>query len=546
MQGSEVHGSKDNGLRRLSEGGLTNTDRIVLSGEVVSGVLGGSENLLAELDSWLARTGCAVAVRSSAIGEDGASMSFAGMFDSRLGVDPTIDNVLKAIDHVSASGSSQRVESYGGASRPRIPVVIQKMVSPIISGVSFTSAVGADGEKCCYSEWVEGLGEQLVSGRTTPSRIVIPWGSASIKLDRSAVSMFGRAVHNDDLGMLCDAVDRLCQIYEGNWDVEWSIDGEGSLWLLQLRPVTRPILVPSTETPFSPIAASPGVASGSAFLVNDDGDTSNLQEGDVLVAETTEVDFVPAMKRAAAIVTEQGGMLSHAAIVAREFGKPCVVGVSGALSVLRANFETTVDGTSGIVRQGSLLLGSTQPQEIDWRALCLYDRGFEMVAAGHSLYIEALPVGIVAYTADEIGTSNIAEIERELRKYFQRNVSVVQDQKLMWFWEWQRFNQLNTVSYLEAMFKTSLARWDRNELARVIDAVKKIAAASAVEHHQSKIHELYLRELGAALHALCGVVVEGLGAWGSFRDTFLWRQTESVNYNEMLAVSLANPNANRF
>ncbi|WP_333773334.1 PEP/pyruvate-binding domain-containing protein [Streptomyces sp. IBSBF 3136] len=542
-QAHESHGGKAAGLRKLIDGGFTTPPGVALSSAQAQALLDGEPDLARQLSTWLTGAQGTVAVRSSATDEDGSAMSFAGMFESRLGVPANLEAVARAVAEVSASGSSARVASYGGSATDRIPVVIQQMIHPRVSGVAFTSAVSPDGGDCLYLEWVEGLGEELVSGRAKPHRAVIPWSAEQPALDRSAVSLYGGTFREDELTRLCDAFDRLRDTFPGEWDVEWCIDADGGLWLLQMRPVTRPVQVPAGDGTAPTVAASPGLAAGPAFLVDDEGDTSGLRDGDVLVAEITEVDFVPAMRRASAIVTEQGGLLSHAAIVARELGKPCVVGATGARDALVPGTETIVDGTTGQVTQGSVVLGSARPQELDWRSLCFYDRGFEFTAEGHSLYIEALPGGLVAYTSEEIEAAESATVQRELRRHFHQDVSVVTDQKLLWFWEWRRFDQLAPVTLLEASFRTAVARWDSADLARVVEAVKSVAANSAAEPGESRTGELYVRELGAALHSLCGIAVEGIGAWNSYRDTALWRREAGVSFNEMLTMPDSDPRA---
>jgi pyruvate,water dikinase len=539
-EASESHGGKAGGLRLLIEGGFSVPDGMVLSVDEVDSLLAGDTAVTEGLAAWLEQYQGPFAVRSSALGEDGMSASYAGMFETKLNIEPRLENILKAIDTVSASGASDRVASYAGTTVDRIPVIVQRMLDPRYSGVSFTDAVNLDGTTCVYSEWVEGLGEQLVSGQVTPARIVVPWHTGTRTLDVRAASLGGRPIDSGAFDTVCKTIERLCRNYDGAWDIEWSIDDDGTLWLLQMRPITRTVLIPDTETSGTSVPASPGTASGPAFLVDDD-DASALNEGDVLVAEITEVDFVPAMKRAAAIVTEHGGMLSHAAIVARELGKPCVVGVTGALSMLRPGVNTDVDGTNGIVTQGALALGIHDSQEIDWRSLCFYDRGLEVTAADHAVYVEALPTGLTAYSADELTPQQRTDIERDLRRQFRRPVTLVEDQKLLWYREWRRFDQIPMVSFLHAMFTSAIAAWNAEELIRVIDVVKSLAATSAREPSTSKLHELYTREIGAALHALCGVAVEGIGAWASYRDTALWRQQHGVRYDQMLLLSRDDP-----
>lgn len=99
------------------------------------------------------------------------------------------------------------------------------------------------------------------------------------------------------------------------------------------------------------MGASGGLVTGKVKIVLDPSDTDKVEDGDILVTTMTNPLFVPAMRRAAAIVTDVGGQLSHAAIVAREFGIPCVVATGNATTVLSDGMEVTVDGTSGLVNQ---------------------------------------------------------------------------------------------------------------------------------------------------------------------------------------------------
>ncbi len=535
-QVTEAHGGKAQGLRRLIEGGFQVPPGLAVSAEAVEALLAGNEQLTAVLGAWLTQHGRPVAVRSSAANEDGTTASFAGMYDTRLGISPQLADVLPAIEAVSGSSSSARVSAYADAQTARIPVIIQQMIDPSVSGVAFTAAVASDGADSLYVEWVEGLGEQLVSGRATPARLTVPWDSASRRLRRDRLTLTGNTLPKQNVASLCDAVERVASTYDGSWDIEWSIDRDGALWLLQLRPITRPILVTEPCTMALAIPASPGRAQGPAFLVDDEGDTTGLHDGDVLVAEITEVDYVPAMRRAAAIVTEQGGMLSHAAIIAREFGKPCIVGLTGAREQLQPQAVTTVDGTTGLIQQNGLILGAGHRQEMDWRSLCFYDRGIEVEAAGTSVYVEALPTGVTAYTADVLDASQLARVQAELRRGFHREVEIVTDQKLLWYWEWQRFNQMHPIAFLEAMLRVAIARWNASDLGRAITAIMDLARASAGHAHDTRLAKLYASEFGAALHALCGVAVEGIGAWAAYRDTLGWRQATGLTFSDMLTV----------
>ncbi len=146
-------------------------------------------------------------------------------------------------------------------------------------------------------------------------------------------------------------------------DVEWSIVG-GTLYILQSRPITtignrKEAKGMSGEKQTATIilkgqGAAPGIASGKVVIIRDVKDTGTVKEGDILVTRMTNPDMVPAMRKVAAIVTDEGGMTCHAAIVSRELGTPAVVGTKTATHVLKTGQMVTVDGEMGLIYEGEI------------------------------------------------------------------------------------------------------------------------------------------------------------------------------------------------
>ena len=152
--------------------------------------------------------------------------------------------------------------------------------------------------------------------------------------------------------------------YGAPQDIEWSFEKK-HLYIVQSRPVTTvnntskykelgEIQI-SSKVLLKGMAASPGVAFGPVKILKNAKEIDRIEEGDILVTEMTNPDFVPAMKRAAAIVTEKGGRTSHAAIVSRELGVPAIVGCEMVLQILAEGEIITVDGTHGFVYQGNVV-----------------------------------------------------------------------------------------------------------------------------------------------------------------------------------------------
>lgn len=328
-------GGKALGLAALRRAGLTVPATWVLpvDAEPVPGQL---ERLADYAPRW--------AVRSSATVEDGASASYAGMFRTEL--DVPVAGLPAAIERVRASARSSRVNAYrtwtgGGRRGVGMAVLLQPYRIPVCSGLWLGRGLATG-----RLEWVPGSGEALVSGAVIPAWE--EWASTGY------VNGSHHGVLESDhqpVGEACVAVQRA---FGAPADLELAILDSGLVWL-QFRPMTTRIGTASqhADTGHAHVVqgtpASAGQATGEAVWPQDITD-ARWRPGAVLLAEHTDPDWVPLMVEAAALVTAEGGMLCHAAIVARELGVPCVTGVGmAALQRLAAGGRLAVDGTAGTV-----------------------------------------------------------------------------------------------------------------------------------------------------------------------------------------------------
>jgi len=333
--------------------------------------------------------GGAVAVRSSATAEDLPEASFAGQQSTFLNVVGE-DNVVLAVQACWASLFEGRAIFYREESgydhlKVGLAVPVQRMVQSEKSGVMFTVEPIASDDTKIVIEAVYGLGEGIVSGEISPDLYIVDKESLQIVSKQTVPQERMIARRPDSDGSHGDAnawlpvpanlvnvpkltdeeirkVARIGRDVENHYghhqDIEWAVEGD-SFYLTQARPVTtmRTQHHDEAEEETAPIIlrgqpASPGVGIGPVRVVLDPGEIDIVHQGDVLVAEMTTPDFVPAMKRASAIITERGGRTCHAAIVSRELGIPCVVGANGAVGRLDVGREVTVDGTLGNVHEG--------------------------------------------------------------------------------------------------------------------------------------------------------------------------------------------------
>lgn len=338
-----------------------------------------------------------VAVRSSATGEDSADASYAGMNETFTNVTGVADLLARVVD-CWASAYGSRVLAYrsslGQASEPAIAVVVQRMVTPVASGVAFSVDPSTGDATRLVIEAARGQGEVVVGGLVEPDTYVIEKGPHPVvhaRVGRQAFQIVrgpSGADERVELGpevgaarVLPDAVvlqlATLVEAIEAHHgrpqDVEFAIDEAGTIFVVQARPITTlaaaggsaedadgglhpgpaPGLTPGEDAVLARgLAASPGIATGRVRLLDSPADGHLLQAGEVLVATMTTPDWVPTIRRAAAVVTDGGGMTCHAAIVARELGVPAIVGTRSATTSLRNGELVTVDGARGVVIAG--------------------------------------------------------------------------------------------------------------------------------------------------------------------------------------------------
>lgn len=315
------HGGKAAGLGRALRAG-----RQVPEGVVVPAGLPAAA-VAASLPPWVDEV--VVAVRSSASVEDDSDWSAAGIFDTVLDVRGRA-GVAEAVETVRTSLHSARARAYRrpGPDPPREPemhVIVQRQVRADIGGVLVT-----DGDRVVV-EFSSGGPSAVVSGTSTPDRYV------------------GGTAGADRLEAVVSLGQELAAAEGHEVDIEWALDGD-RLWLLQVRPVTARLdlaALPGIAAAGTGVGASPGVATGPVRVVHGVTDFSRVRPGDVLVCRTTDPAWTPLLDVVAAVVTEVGGILSHAAIVARERGVPAVVGLEGARQQFHDGQLLTVDGTAG-------------------------------------------------------------------------------------------------------------------------------------------------------------------------------------------------------
>jgi pyruvate,water dikinase len=348
----------------------------------------------------------AVAVRSSAAAEDLPDASFAGQQDTYLNVigeEDVINKVKKCWSSLFTPRAIFYREQKGlDNGRVSMAVAVQKLVNARSSGVMFTVHPATGDENVVVIEGSWGLGEAVVGGLVTPDRWVVEKRTLRI-VERSISNKMKWCLRGDNgLTVVSDLPEdlrkkpsltdeevielarlgiKIEEHYGTHMDVEWTVDDSPfpqNVFIVQARPETvwssrktakaeKEIAKISSEPIVNGLPASPGVHIGEAKVVMTPEEASKvMRKGDVLVTRMTNPDWVPYMRLAGAIVTDEGGMTCHAAIVSRELGIPCIVGTGRATELLKTGEIYTVDATRGVVYLGEVegLLKPKKEEEI--------------------------------------------------------------------------------------------------------------------------------------------------------------------------------------
>ena len=335
-----------------------------------------------------------VAVRSSATAEDTTDTSFAGMNETFTNV--TRESLVDRIQQCWVSLYGDRVVAYraeqGLTHEPAIAVVVQQMVDSDRSGVMFT--VDPSAREQLVVEAAFGLGEVVVGGLVEPDTYRIDRSNLRIREQRIGHKEFRivagpsgdvqetlpddlawqRVLHDDETSALVHLGMDIERHYDAPQDIEWAFVGD-RLYIVQSRPLTTLDTQGSAsgddDTPLlHGLGVGDRTATGRVRILESPRDGSRLEDGEILVAEMTSPDWVPTMRRAAALITDAGGSTCHAAIVSRELGIPAVVGTRTATHALRDGDLVTVEASSGQIFAGDHRAYIGVLQQLGDRQLC--------------------------------------------------------------------------------------------------------------------------------------------------------------------------------
>ena len=336
-----------------------------------------------------------VAIRSSATNEDAPGASFAGLQLTLVNI-KGVENVIKGIKKCWASLFTPRATFYRYQKslkheKSYMAVVVQKQLGTLSkeeylqgkykAGIGFTIHPVTSERNKIVIEASYGQGEAIVSGEVNPDTYIIDKESGKVldihigTKEKMKVTKEGgeleevnvpenmrktACLSEDEIRQLWELARKLEEHYNFPQDFEWASEN-GKVYLVQSRPVTvfyekkeAKIIVEKSPI-LKGLPASPGVAIGKVKICLTIEDAKQkLEKGDILVTRMTSPDWVPFMKIASGIITSEGGVTSHAAIVSRELGIPCIVGASNVLEILKDDMLITLDARNGLVYEGEI------------------------------------------------------------------------------------------------------------------------------------------------------------------------------------------------
>lgn len=348
-----------------------------------------------------------VAVRSSATAEDLPDASFAGQQDTYLNVQGA-ETIIAKVKECYASCFTDRAVYYREKQGfdhldVALSAAVQMMVFSKAAGVMFTVNVATGDDRNILIEGAWGLGEYVVQGTVTPDNYTVSKADHKIlekNVNTQDVKLVRKAggdceeqmvpldeqnqqkLTDEQILELAGYAKKIEEHYGCYMDMEWGVDErDNKIWILQARPETvwsrrnkenggapkqeAPKAAADRKVIVKGLPASPGSVSGKVHVILDPSRIDEFKEGEILVTEMTAPDWVPAMKKAKAIVTDSGGMTCHASIVSRELGIPCIVGTKSrgeaATTTIPDGIEVTIDATHGVVYEG--IIEEEKPQQ---------------------------------------------------------------------------------------------------------------------------------------------------------------------------------------
>ena len=485
------------------------------------------------------------AVRSSANVEDGEFNSFAGIFETMLNVDNDYLKIKEAISFVLKSSTSDVVKSYTNNNKVEMSVIIQEMIKPVYSGVCFTNALNVNGKRAAMIEIVEGEGDKLVSGIYNSSKMVIPYING--KFEENYCEYSGNFINLYFIQQLITIINKINKTYPKGVDIEWCVDNKNRTFITQMRPITKPIYINKeySNSEGQGIIITNGNVRGNAYFIDFDlpyesmvKSINEFPEGSILISQATETYFLPAMKKASAIITELGSVLCHAAILARELNIPCVVACKDITKKVKTGDKIELDTIHGIIKINNNEIYLNKKFHFNYSDLDCFENYFEYSLRDQKVFIELTYDGIIIHSNEKLDGDNREELELFVRLHFGICPKYSEDNnKYLWIMEIERFKKLPLFLQFYSEINQAGKNLDADFLNTIKDQllliVKKLV--KALDSCDDELLKIFIKEYCAAINELLvGVIPFGQTLLESYNQSIQLLEKENINFNDLL------------
>jgi len=545
---NENYGGKAKGLALLSSYGVPIPKGFVIPSEQIKKIIDKEANSIKLLKEQLSQLNSnkKLAIRSSALAEDGSQKSFAGIFQTELNVEHQIDNIIKAIINVNNSSNTAVTRAYD-AGLHEMNIIVQEMINPKIAGVIFTEAIDVDGQSVVLIEMVKGLADKLVSGEISSSTMILKLDESK-KILTDKIKYSGKTLEIGGIKNLIPHIQTIINQGDEAMDLEWCITDDNKPYLVQARPITKRVLIADSKSE-NGIIASPGIVEGKSYVIDDDLEDEevlelikNFPEGAILIASLTNTQYLPAIEKARGIITEEGSILSHAAIVSREMNIPCIVNYKEALELFPTGTQMTLDASNGKIMTSHYESNINLTKEMEFGDLYCYDYIIPFKIEDEIVLFEPALDGLVVHVDEEAKPTFLEEVDYLTRKTFGKSPLFLQTTKYPWFFELERFKKL---PYFNELYNVAI------ELAKEKDCQKTNEFYESVVETEKKLVEFknscneevlrrFAEEVCVAWYFIVDMVLPlGYGLRETYKDTISVLSATNQKYGDLVNNNLS-------
>lgn len=415
------------------------------------------------------------------------------------------------------------------------------MVEPKIAGVLFSEAIDINGDDVVLFECVEGLADKLVSGASEPAQVIIKVKNNQI--DTSSLRVVGKLMDLSLLANIIPYVNKIKKVSDRPLDMEWCIDKDGNPYFVQARPITSTVFI-NKIIENSGIVASRGYAEGETYVIDENksdeeikNSIDNFKEGAILVAGVTETLYMPAIKKAKGIITEEGSALSHAAIVSRELGIPCIAGYKNAISLFPTGTKIILDALNGKIVANGIEDSVKNTKGFEYGELYCFDNSHKVDFDNFSVVFELTYGGLMVHMNSEDATpKNMELLEKYARKMFNDTPEQHFDDKYLWYLEIERFKKLPFYNEMNKEMFNIIETKDSNELEMfynklldLLENLTKYKYKSATEREK-----VIIEEIGAAVNLILDAMLPmGYALRQCYFDSMQLLEKYNMSFNDL-------------